>query len=76
MPSKPRKSKAFNSTERQLDRAQRHSLRRLSPQQIVGDEDTVESIDRYVDSVQITESRNRRWAQSRRMGKPSKLPEE
>ena len=76
MPSKPRKSKAFNSTERQLDRAQRHSLRRLSPEQIMGDEDTIESIDRYVDSVQITESRNRRWAQSRRLGKQTKVSEE
>lgn len=76
MPSKPRNAKSLNRTERTLDRAQHHSLRRLSPKQIVGDEDSLESIDGYVDSVEALESRNKRWAQSRRMGKQARREEE
>lgn len=75
MPPEPPNAATFAKQRRTFDRAQRDSLRRIPPEQIVGDEDTIESIDRYVDLVKTSESRNRRRAQSRRVGRKTEQTE-
>ena len=68
MPYRIKDVKALTREVRHNYRTQLNQLRCSNPEQIMGDNDSVESDNRYLDSLEATESKLRRRSQSRIVG--------
>ena len=57
-------------------RAQSRDLRRLSLEQVMEDPDSFESVLRFTNRIKAPRSESGEWAQPRRMGRNSKVPQD